>query len=260
MKTLNEIRYFLFATIVLGCFANFAQNEYGLSMLYYSSLFISFIFFIEAFVFYSRTRSESKTKAIYLFAEHFLLGCIFLGTFFKWEFILPPGPFLVFGSLLLILLYFIYAIRMLIKESKKGLLLSLVLFLFIIATMSSVTGLAAKLQHFPGSRILMNISFYSVVFLLLIVILKRKYSYDGGSITLKDRVMKIPGKMPMVFMYFSIWILYISFVVFGIAPNFYTLSNPPAVEKLRASNNPKEQAYWDNYFEFLGNRNDIQYK
>jgi len=260
MKTLNQIRYFLFAVIVLGCFANFAQNEYGLHMLYYSMLFIAFIFFIEAFVFYSRTIAESKTKTIYLCVEHFLIGCIFLGQFFKWEHVLPPGIFLVFGSLLLVLLYFIYAIRMLIKESKKGLLLALVLFMFIIATMSSVTGLTAKLQHLTGTVMLMNISFYSVVFLLLIVIVKRKYSYDGGSITLKDRVMKIPGKMPMVFTYFSLWIIYITFIIFGVAPNFYTLSNPPAVEKMRADNNPKEGAYWDNYFEFLGNRNNIQYK
>ncbi len=260
MKTLNEIRYFFFAAIVLGCFANFAQNEYGLDMIYDSALLIGCTFFIEAFAFYAQTRSESKTKAIYFFVEHFILGCIFLGQYFKRDPLLPPGPFLIFGAFLLFILYLIYAVRTLVKDSKKGRFMAFMVFLFILTSVIAANGLSWKLQHLPGANIMLNIAFYSGLFLVVFPLIKRKYTYANEQMAFKERVMKLPGKIPMVFVYYTLWAAHISLTMYGITPNFYTLSNPPAYEKMRTANDPKAVDYNDNYYKFLGNRNHIQYR
>ena len=91
-------------------------------------------------------------------------------------------------------------------------------------------------------------------------LVKRKYSYNGELITLKDRIMKLPGKMPMVFLYFTLWAAYISLIMYGIAPGFYTLSTPPALQKMKEMDNPTGNIYSANYYDFLENRHNAEYK
>jgi len=260
MKTFNQIRYVLFALMVLGCFANFAQNEYGLDIFYVSHLLIAIIFFIESFIYFRLNYRTSKTKAFYLFSEHFWLGCNFLGNFFRHMHWPGGGPLLIFGVGILVIQYFIYGIRTLIKEYKKGALLALIVFLFIATTIAALNGLTWKIMHWPGSMMMVYVSFYTTIFLLLVGIIKRRYSYDGQIISFKGRIMKIPGKMRMTFSYFTIWVVYILLIFLGIGPNFYTLSTPPAVEKMRQDRNPNEEIYWENYSNFIENRRAAEEK
>ncbi len=240
--------------MVLGCFANFAQNEYGLDMLHGSELFIGLIFLVESFYYFKKNISVSKTKAFYLFAEHFWLGIIFLGYFFKSMHWPGGGIALTLGPLFIFVIYFTYAIRVLIKEPKKGQLLAVLVFLFVITTICSVIGLNFKIQHLPGSVILMRISFFAVMIFIITGLIKRRYHYSGEMISLKERIMKLPGKMRMAFAYFTIWIIYIWFIVLKVTPDFYTLSVPPAKEKLKQEQSAAEGVYWHNYENFMENR------
>jgi hypothetical protein len=50
MKVFNHIRYVLFAVMVLGAFASFAQFEYGVKIIYISELLIGILFLLESFL------------------------------------------------------------------------------------------------------------------------------------------------------------------------------------------------------------------
>ena len=256
MKTLNNIRYVLFAVSLVGLFANFAQNEYGLSMLWISDLFIALIFWVEAFYYLAKNIGFSKLKAIYLYAEHFFVGCFFMGWYFRcmhW-----PGAALlfIFPTLFIIIMYFSYLIRVARREPRKGGALALVTIIFILASICAITGQAFKTMHWPFSNVLNRFAGVSGVVFIIFMIMKKKYLYEGVKISLLSRLQKIPGKMMLVFCYFAFWGLYIQLVGFNILPGFYTLSRPHVLEKMRVDGDPRADAYDENYLNFLFNREE----
>jgi hypothetical protein len=255
MKILKQLRYILFAVMVLGCFANFAQNEYGLNMVYYSELFLGFTFFIEAFIHLKINYKATRARAIYLFTEHFFLGCILTAYFLTSKDIMLYGRLLgFFAAVLLLIQYLIYAIKSLFKKTEKGVLLRILVFLFIITILLAINGLTWKLNHWPYSNLLMKYSFFGAVLILLAGLLKRNYTYDGETISLKERLNRLPGKMVFAFCYFTIWTTYITLIIWGVVPGFYQLSVPPAQEKMKQERNPAADVYWENYTNFLDNR------
>lgn len=261
MKIFNQIRYVLFALMVLGSFASFAQNEYGINILYVSELLIGVSLLIESFIYLRNREKLGKAKRFYFFTESFALGILFMSYgFWIWgPSALARLPALI-GMLIVFLLYFGFAIRSIVKEPKNGKLQTLFVFLFVIITTFLVTALTWKINHWPGSTLQMWYSSCGALFMAVLVIIKRKYYYKGENITLKDRLLKIPGKMPVVFCYYSIWVIYISLIMIGVAPNFYTLSNPPAVEKLKQNNSPRADIYWENLDNFFENRRTAEEK
>src|SRR6202008_3357834 len=209
MKALNTLRYILFAVMVLGSFANFAQNEYGFTMLSWAHFGIAAIFFIEAIYRLKKEFPEGKLRAFYLFLEHFLLGCIFLGYFFRFQHLPGAAPLCVFGSFLLFMVYLIYGIRLLIKESKYGKLLAFVVFLFLLAATLALVGLTFKTMRWPGSYYMMWTAVISMILFAVSSFIKRKYVYKDTQISLYKRLMLLPGKPVMVFSYFALWVVYI---------------------------------------------------
>lgn len=255
MKILNQIRYILFAIMILGCFASFAQNEYGLNMVYFCELFLGLIFLTEAFLYFRANYKTSKTKAVYLFSEHFLLGAILIGYFLFSKDIRMQGRLLsFFASFFLSIQYLIYAIRSLLKKTKKGALLSILVFLFIIIAIVSVNGLTWKLNHWPYSNVMMKYSVYAAMVIILIGFIKRKYSFDAQPVSFWEHLKNLPGKMRLSFTYFTIWTTYIMLIIWGLAPDFYSLSVPPAQEKMKQERNPAADIYWKNYSNFIDNR------
>jgi hypothetical protein len=255
MKTLSNLRYLLFAISLLGLFANFAQNEYGLAMLWISDLFIGIIFLVEAFVFLTRNFGISKVRAIYLFNEHFWAGVFFIAFYFRFMHWPGAGPMFVFGAFFLFLQYFSYLIRVIIKEPKKGVLLSLVIVLLVLGTIASVTGIQFKNMHWPGASILLRFSGISALFFIVLLLARRPYKYEGAQISFPDRLKKIPGKMVLVFCYFAFWGLYMQLVTLNVLPGFYTLSRPPALEKLFTDkDDARAGEYSENYQNFIYNR------
>lgn len=254
MKTLNTIRFILFGFIVLGCFANFAQNEYGLDIVYVSEFCIGLIFLTEGIILRIRNYYAEKAKRYYLHTAHLLIGIIFIAFAFARN----PSPYsrvpAILALVFLLLKYMIYGIRILIYESKKGVVITILSFLFILSTFLSVFALACIVEHFPWRNTLREWTFGACLFFLLAAIVKRKYSHDGESVTLISHFKKIPGKMFLVFCYFSIWSVYITLSGFGIAPGFYTLSNPPAADQLKLESPERSDMYWENYSNFFENR------
>ena len=61
-----------------------------------------------------------------------------------------------FSASFLSILYLIYGIRFLIKNSKKGIALALVGFLFVLTAIVAINGLTWKLNHWPGSNVMMK--------------------------------------------------------------------------------------------------------
>ncbi|MBC7861732.1 MAG: hypothetical protein IAF38_02085 [Bacteroidia bacterium] len=259
MKALSNIRYILFAVSLLGLFANFAQNEYGLDMLFYSDVFIAFIFFIEAFVYCSRAWKSGKIKALFILSNHFLVGCIFLGLFFRHMHWGGAGLLMVFSTLFLLIQYLVYSARIFVKESKKGMALSFILFLFVMATICSLLGVVFKNMHWPGASLLLILSGILCLFFLPFIFTKIKYKYNGELITLKARLAKLSGKTVMIFCYFGFWGIYSLCVSYGIVPGFYNLSRPPAAVKLDdARANDRSETYWVNYESFLEGRREAE--
>jgi uncharacterized membrane protein len=264
MKALNNIRYILFGLMVVGAFASFAQNEYGLTIIFISDLLIGIIFIAESIIYFKANFGINKTKAYYLFSEHFLLGLLFIGYHFEGIGWLIQGRllsiFCLFCLFFIFLLYFIYAIRNLIQEAKKGAALSLMIFLFILISLISLVGFTFQANRWHASIIPITITFYMAVLFAILAIVKRKYQYNGEVISLKERIKKLPGKLPLVFSFFTIWVIYIFFIYKDIVPHFYTLSTPPASEKLKQISDSRSNVYWEHYENFLENRRIAEQK
>jgi hypothetical protein len=256
MKAISTLRYILFAVMVLGSFANFAQNQYGFMMLSMSHGLLSFLFFLEAFLLLKREFARGKLRAFYLFSEQFLLGCIFMGFFLRFQHLQFAAPFALFGAFFLALLYLIFAIRVLLKETKHGALLSFIVFAFYIAAILVVLGLTFKNQHWPGAYYMMWSAVIGFVLMLGSALIKRKYVYQGEQLGLFKRLMLLPGRPVMTFSYFGLWVLYIFMIMWDIAPNFYTRVMPPAFDQLRTTQYERAETYLDNYNVFINKYSD----
>jgi hypothetical protein len=251
MKALSTLRYILFAIMVLGSFANFALNEYGFTMLSWSHGLIGFIFFIEAFVLLSREYQAGKRKALYLFTEHFLLACFFTGYFFRFQHWPGAGQLCVFSALFLFILYLVFGLGLLIRESKYGRPLAIVVFLFIIATALAIEGLTFKTMRWPGSYYMMWTALLAFMLFVVSSFIKKKYVYKQEEISLYKRLMLLPGKPVMVFSYSVLWVVYIFLIMWDVAPNFYTRSSPPVFDQLRARQDERAELYINSYNDFF---------
>jgi len=255
MKVLKQIRYILFALMVLGCFANFAQNEYGRDLIVLCELLIGLTFLFEAVLVLNDKNKISNIKRAYLFFECIFLSTIFIAYYLFSQDAKMPGRLLgFFAAIFLSLQYLIYAIRTLAKKTKKSGFLAILVFLFIITAILGIVGLTLKLNHWPGANLMMRISFFIALMIIFLGIVKRKYSYDGQMISLKDHLNSLPGKIRLSFCYFTIWSAYITFSIWGLVPSFYTLSVPPAQQKMKQEQSPAADIYWENYAGFIENR------
>ena len=256
MKVFNQLRYVIFALMLLGCFANFAQNEYGLQILHFSEFIIGLTFIIEGLLLFKGNYMISRTRAIYLISEHFWLGLLFIGYYLTFVGIFAfPRLIILISILFLSIQYLIFGIRKLIKESPKGKLQAVFLFLQSLFSILLITALSWKINHWPGSNKLLEISFYGSLLLGLLILTKRKVFYSGEKITLVNRLTNISGKMSFVLSYFSFWVIFFSMVNFQVIPGFYSLSIPPAVVKLKQENvTSRVDRYWHNDVDFIDHR------
>src|SRR5687767_14908125 len=83
MKAVRTIRYILFALMVLGAFANFAQNDYGIQLLYNCHFWIALTFFFEAATAIRKEFHDNKLIALTRFFEHLFIGFVFLGFYLR---------------------------------------------------------------------------------------------------------------------------------------------------------------------------------
>jgi hypothetical protein len=263
MKTLNNIRNILFCGIVLGAFASFAQNEYGIYIMIISGILIGLIFFAEAIISCVKNWKSGVLRALYLLSENLCIGIIFM-CFFYINYSSSESSvntllimLMALAILFLFIQYIAYAIRILIKDFRKAKILSIIIFFFFIACLFTIMSGG---DNDNSTKLLDYITIISGIIFLLLIILKIKFPYKGQTITLKDRIMKLQGKPAMLVVYFGIWSIYFRLVSFNLSPPIYTLSSPPALEQMKkegkhdATISKRAKTYSDNYTYFLYKR------
>jgi len=257
MKRLNNLIYIGFALIVWGSFANFAQNDYGYVMIHWTWFVLSIILLAQAVINLTHIASLGAARALYLFSEHFLIAIFFLAGFFKFRHFPGAGPMYAFSCVFLALLYIISAFIRLAKDLKHGRALAILVFLVYLSAALAVAALAFKIMHWPFSGLLGFSCMVLCPGILLIALLKRKFLYKDESISLFSRIQALTGRPGLVFGYFNVWVIYISLIVLGLAPDFYTyaMGRPPAAEQLRQKQqDERADKYIENFEQFFQNR------
>lgn len=253
MKTINKIQYFLFAIILLGMFASFAQNEYSSILLNYPYLFIGLLFIIEIFFSLKEFR-ENQSTAVYSFFERLGLGLFFCGTFFMAIHWVGAVLTIMTGGLILLILYFSFGIKTFFNNFRNKKRMSLTLFCLAFATCLAMIAYIFKLQHrvFAGFLTVASGSFSFLI--LLLIIFNIKMLQGKEKINFRDCLRQIKTKLVLAYAFFSFWTLYFTLVSCGIAPRLYSLANPPALDKMYQEQNPAADVYRKNYQQFLDSR------
>ena len=122
-----------------------------------------------------------------------------------------------------------------------------------------------KLEHLPGAGMFLYVNI--VLFFLLIIPVLLRYDYAGEKIWFFTYLKTLKGNIRLLLIVFSVAILYVTLMVSHIAPQFYSLAEPPALEKLRIQaikGGEKEEEtyrkYRNNYHDFLDNREQAEKK
>ena len=260
MKTIHRIYYLLFAIILLGMFASFAQNEYSSILLSYPYLFLGLLFFIETIFLFKKLR-EQKTTTLFLFLECLALGLMFCGTFLMTMHRLGATFFMVAGGLILLMLYTGFGIKTILKNFSQEKEMSLLVFTLALGTCLAILAYSFRLQHQAIEGFLTVLSGFISFVLFLLLVINVKIPFENEKVMLRDFLRHIKTKLVLSFLFFSFWTIYFTLVSFGIAPKLYSLANPPALEKMYREQNPAADVYRKNYQHFLDNwktANNIQ--
>jgi hypothetical protein len=314
MKTKNNLQtliILLLCICVLGFFANWAQNEYGLKLVgislfgislcfaslaflflqhkpglrilllfFYSCLLFttffnasnlpSFVFIIAAllgifgpqlFIPLVIALSESKTTnktPLFEYSCATFLACFCLGNYFKIHQL--TGAAILVSSSGFIIFPVLYAVVILMRKElmSKSIPASAKIFLLLfIAT--NILGYIFLTQHWPGAKIMVGISLSQLILLLVSLLL-----------------MKLKNINLTEWWASQIWILRLSLICLAItsthyilrknklAPAIYSSEFPKALEALweksnsitkeGLENDKKADAYYQNYSNFLNNR------
>ena len=256
MKLINRIQYFLFAIILIGMFASFAQNDYSSYLLNYPFLFIGILFLIEM-VLTIREFSSKKSSTLFSFFEYLALTLFFCGSFFIIMHWIGADPIILSGVLILLILYSGYGIKALMKYFNKETGPFLILFSIALVTCLAIIALVFKLQNWTGAGLLIGSSGILSFLILLLILVNIKVQSENGKITLRDCLKQIKTKLVLSYLFFSFWTIYFTLISVGIAPRLYSLANPPALEKMYQDHNPKADIYYKYFQNFLTNRKAI---
>jgi hypothetical protein len=257
MKFLSELRYILFAVILLGLFANMAQNEYGLDMIYGSEIIIGFIFWIESVYYYRTNKKTNKKLARFLSSEHFWLGMLFFGLSLRYMHFPGAGPSLISAGFFIGMMYVLYFLKVLRIKQDRFVVIKVLNLLFVACTVIALNGYLFKGQHWPYATKMIAIA--SVLFIAFVILsfINIKFPSANGPVTFFQNLQLMPGKMLMVCIFFSLWCIYYGLTNLNITPPIYSLTTPPAIERLKQQNKDASvDAYWESYDEFISNRED----
>ena len=150
MKELDNIRYILFSILILGCFANFAQNEYGMEMVMWATMLLGLGWLVNLALL-GKEIWKKKIVSIILISTFslFILSVILI--------VLSPKD--IFGFSMLILLT-AFVIELLIiafvnrKQQSSGSILILESFGLFVLFMGS----SFKYLHWAGANFYMILS------------------------------------------------------------------------------------------------------
>ncbi len=318
MKTTTKIHnsiILLLCLCILGFFANWAHNDYGLKLVGISLLLISccfagiafhfirhkpiyresflilyslllllaffnkanlpeavFIFtalvglfgptlFIPLWITVTERKQTNKTPFIeYYFAIFLSFFC--LGNYYKIFHLSGAAQLTVCGALLIVpvIIYIVRILRFEIKQFPYSTLARLFLHLFVSL---NILGYLFLTQHWPGGKFLVYGSFAIHIFLLTcLLFMKIK------KLTLAAWWKSVFWSIRISFICLSITSLHYILLKNKIAPGIYSSTYPPALQqfweksnqitKQGIENDKKADVYYDNYMNFLNNREAAQ--
>lgn len=253
---LARIRIIFFALIILGSFANFAQNDWGNTLIGWCEGFICLMFFIEGFVHLRKRIKIGKNYQEGSAYEHLLLGLFFLSFVFRimWW---PGGNLLVIiSALFLIPFYIIQMVSFYRNNKSKGQLLVTLLTIGSFTTLVLGISLVFKIMHWPWAT---NLYFVGLGFTIIMIIgsAKWNFDYDNNKINILSALGLL--KNNIILLYFLSFII----TTFGIlsssgfGPKFYSEKMPASVEKeinkKEKGSTAKADEIKENYYNFIWN-------
>lgn len=156
MKTLKAFKYILMALIVLGCFASFAQNQYGEVIAVFALTALVLVFLTDMVYFIKKEKpliaKENRNRKLIFYpaitAILTVVIAIILSSFLHFPWLVFISICILFTSLTILVIY--------LSHIKPLFIESLLFFLY-------STGILFKLNHWPFS---MELTTIATVFLL----------------------------------------------------------------------------------------------
>ena len=313
MKTLNSLITISLCLTILGFFANFAQNDYGLQLVAYCMLIISILLYAKAFILIKHKKvlraglllayvclfvtaiiinkglrdfviipvalyalffptliipliititefkKENKTRLFpYYFAVFIGLFC--WGNYSKISHYGGATMAVVCGGFIILPILFrvINLIKKGIKEKIAIHFAEVFLLLFIGL---NIDGFIFKINHWPFSKIITNISF-SFFGLMLIVLIFSKLKKT----IIRSWWVSQEWLIKTALIAFAITSVYYNLSRNDIVPKIYSNDYPPAFQEISSKSNDITESgkefskrgdkYINNYFKFLSNRDN----
>jgi hypothetical protein len=174
MKQLNNLIIITLCITVLGFFANWAQNDYGMQLIGYCMLICSVLLFTNAFI---QLQNAKVIKAIYLFA----MACYgFLIVFNSYKF--PDVIFVIIAIIALFFPILIIPICVKIIERTKENKTPLFDYTFHVFLAMFCLGNYFKIYHFEGAGPLMATSGLIIIPTFFYAIIALKNGFKSKSI------------------------------------------------------------------------------
>lgn len=286
MKALHTIRYVILAVMIVGSFANFAQNEWGNTVIVASQIALALSFLIQIFLVSSQSyrqlhgkrpapsnflefcklvgssllvvvagtfsistslKKEENTKAHILECVLLFLG--FLGAIFRNLFLTGAAIISVLALAELSIFYLIAAIRFVIKTFKTNRVLALLGGGIVVSGVILSLAILFTVQHWPGGAELLNIGLV-MASVLLSLTLWRKFNFNKSTITINQGLAMVSSNFVFVFYMCLMFTGYIWAKRIGIAPAFYSQHYPASVYKSAGGRAIEEK---DAYESFIKN-------
>jgi hypothetical protein len=167
MKTLRTIQYILFAFLIIGFFANFAQDSYSMEIIASATLFLALVSLIMVFIYIKKIWKHKKSSlAFFMLFVLSIILLIFFGDSSMGESIL----WTMFGLLIIELIWII------IENWKKAQSTNRFLAMEKGGIFLLLAGYAFKIQHYPGANFMLIFSLFIFLFLYLFKAFKLLFS------------------------------------------------------------------------------------
>ena len=115
-------------------------------------------------------------------------------------------------------------------------------------------------MHWPGANMANPIITVFLMFILIPIVIRKKFRFKGTRIVLWDRIKIIKGNSKLLFLFFSLSSIWWILLVADIAPNLYSITYPNAMYKFPENNDKEFKIYRKNYMIFLMNRQESEAK
>ena len=263
---ISRFHHIIYGLIVLGLFANAAQNAYGFRLILYSLLIFSLLCLIEVF-FDNRNNSNEPDKVSNLYRiESLLVGFYFIGfSYGLLDAAYLEGSESVYpwwiGLLGLTILYLLYLAKELVKPTiipRSRIVLEFLIYLNSLAALWIFSIYADEIYLADNALpFILALTSVSLLFLVLLLSVFRPSSFNfNGRLEIFTYLALRPGKVSIVLTFFVLCNLYFALIRFDVVPEMYSLDPP----ELKTIADPSKKAeFIENFRTFVEHRRESEY-